>query len=255
MLLKGIGYLSRACSSSPVAARFSRATSGGFLDPIEGTFIVTAIGIVIAAPLGVGIAAWLVGVRHGRVARTHGRLGDRDARGRPERRARALRAARSSRRASSASSPRASDGALGQSFFIAGHRDVADRAAARRRRDAGGRWNSFPPRCARPPLRSARPARRRSATCCCPRSRPSIAERHRARHGADHRRHRDHHDPARRRPLQNEPVGNTPLLGAASRHRLDADELHLLQLARGRGQRAREGLRRRVRAARDRARA
>ncbi len=40
---------------------------------------------------------------------------------------------------------------------------------------------------------------------------------------------------------------------AAARHRLDADQLRLLQLARGRGQRPSEGLRRRVRAADDRA--
>jgi phosphate transport system permease protein len=36
-----------------------QSQSGGFLDPIEGTLIVTAIGTAIAAPLGVGIAAWL----------------------------------------------------------------------------------------------------------------------------------------------------------------------------------------------------
>ncbi len=33
--------------------------SGGFLDPIEGTLLLTAVGIAIAAPLGVGLAVWM----------------------------------------------------------------------------------------------------------------------------------------------------------------------------------------------------
>src|SRR6202011_2681613 len=37
----------------------NQSQSGGFSDPIVGTLIVSAIGTVIAAPMGVGIAAWL----------------------------------------------------------------------------------------------------------------------------------------------------------------------------------------------------
>jgi phosphate transport system permease protein len=33
--------------------------AGGFLDPIEGTIALTLIGLVIAGPLGVGIAVWI----------------------------------------------------------------------------------------------------------------------------------------------------------------------------------------------------
>jgi phosphate transport system permease protein len=61
MLLKGISYLQphlfveHPAPSGPG----DQARSGGFLDPIVGTLIVTAIGIAIAAPLGIGLATWL----------------------------------------------------------------------------------------------------------------------------------------------------------------------------------------------------
>jgi len=61
MLIKGIAYLrpqlfvEHPAPSAPGA----QAYSGGFLDPIIGTFIVTAIGIAIAAPAGIGLATWL----------------------------------------------------------------------------------------------------------------------------------------------------------------------------------------------------
>jgi phosphate transport system permease protein len=37
----------------------STGTAGGYLDPIEGTLILTALGTLIALPIGVGIAVWL----------------------------------------------------------------------------------------------------------------------------------------------------------------------------------------------------
>jgi phosphate transport system permease protein len=37
-----------------------QSKSGGFLDPIEGTLLLTAIGTAIAVPIGVGVALWLV---------------------------------------------------------------------------------------------------------------------------------------------------------------------------------------------------
>jgi phosphate transport system permease protein len=61
MLVKGISYLQphlfveHPAPSGPG----DQAHSGGFLDPIVGTLIVTAIGIAIAAPLGIGLATWL----------------------------------------------------------------------------------------------------------------------------------------------------------------------------------------------------
>ncbi|HEV3046370.1 MAG TPA: ABC transporter permease subunit [Solirubrobacteraceae bacterium] len=61
MLVKGITYLRpKLFIEHPApAGPGAQAKSGGFLDPIVGTFIVTAIGIAIAAPAGIGLATWL----------------------------------------------------------------------------------------------------------------------------------------------------------------------------------------------------
>ncbi|HEY1688153.1 MAG TPA: ABC transporter permease subunit [Solirubrobacteraceae bacterium] len=60
MLLKGISYLKLSLLvTSPKASGFNQATSGGFLDPIEGTLLLTAIGTVVAAPIGIAVASWL----------------------------------------------------------------------------------------------------------------------------------------------------------------------------------------------------
>jgi phosphate transport system permease protein len=59
MAIKGLAYLKPSLlvhSPSPSALQNK---SGGFLDPIEGTLMVTVIGIAIAGPLGVGLAVWL----------------------------------------------------------------------------------------------------------------------------------------------------------------------------------------------------
>jgi phosphate transport system permease protein len=59
MAIKGVSYLKPSLLvRSPVGSP-DQSGSGGFLDPIEGTFLVTAIGIVVAAPLGVAVAVWL----------------------------------------------------------------------------------------------------------------------------------------------------------------------------------------------------
>ena len=59
MLIKGLSYLSLSLLTESPAASAEQAHSGGFLDPIEGTLIVTGIGTLIAAPLGVALAVWL----------------------------------------------------------------------------------------------------------------------------------------------------------------------------------------------------
>ena len=60
MLVKGVSFLKPSLLwTSPNAGSIHQTQNGGFLDPIEGTFIVTAIGTLIAAPLGVGVATWL----------------------------------------------------------------------------------------------------------------------------------------------------------------------------------------------------
>jgi phosphate transport system permease protein len=59
MLIKGISYLKPDLFVTSPAPAAVQSQSGGFLDPIEGTLIVTALGILIAAPTGVGLATWL----------------------------------------------------------------------------------------------------------------------------------------------------------------------------------------------------
>jgi phosphate transport system permease protein len=59
MLVKGVSYLRLNLLFEHPAASINQSQSGGYLDPIIGTFIVTAIGTVIAAPLGIALAAWL----------------------------------------------------------------------------------------------------------------------------------------------------------------------------------------------------
>jgi phosphate transport system permease protein len=59
MLVKGISYLRPSLFAQSPTGSLDQSQAGGFLDPIEGTLLLTAIGIAIAAPLGVAIAAWL----------------------------------------------------------------------------------------------------------------------------------------------------------------------------------------------------
>jgi phosphate transport system permease protein len=59
MLVKGISYLHPRLFVESPSPSLHQSQAGGFLDPLIGTFIVTAIGILIAAPTGVALAAWL----------------------------------------------------------------------------------------------------------------------------------------------------------------------------------------------------
>jgi phosphate transport system permease protein len=59
MMVKGLSYLNLKLLLESPSASQDQATSGGFLDPIEGTLLVAAIGIVIAAPMGVAVAVWM----------------------------------------------------------------------------------------------------------------------------------------------------------------------------------------------------
>jgi phosphate transport system permease protein len=59
MLVKGISYVRPSLLVQSPAPSTVQSASGGFLDPIEGTLIITGIGICIAAPVGVALAAWL----------------------------------------------------------------------------------------------------------------------------------------------------------------------------------------------------
>lgn len=60
MLVKGVQFLQPELLVTRPSGEVDQGASGGFLDPIVGTFALTAVGILIAAPLGVGVALWLV---------------------------------------------------------------------------------------------------------------------------------------------------------------------------------------------------
>jgi phosphate transport system permease protein len=59
MFFKGIAYLHPSLFVESPAPSPKQSQSGGFLDPILGTLIVAALGIVIAAPIGVALGTWL----------------------------------------------------------------------------------------------------------------------------------------------------------------------------------------------------
>ncbi|HWX44230.1 MAG TPA: phosphate ABC transporter permease PstA [Solirubrobacteraceae bacterium] len=59
MFVKGISELRLGLLVESPAPSLQQNKSGGFLDPIVGTFVITAVAIVIAAPIGVALAVWL----------------------------------------------------------------------------------------------------------------------------------------------------------------------------------------------------
>jgi phosphate transport system permease protein len=59
MLVQGIKYVRPELLTTAPKTGFSQSETGGFLDPLVGTFMVGAIGIAIALPIGVAIAVWL----------------------------------------------------------------------------------------------------------------------------------------------------------------------------------------------------
>jgi phosphate transport system permease protein len=59
MLVKGISYLRPSMFVQSPAPSLQQSKAGGFLDPIEGTLLLTAVGTAIAAPIGIAIAVWL----------------------------------------------------------------------------------------------------------------------------------------------------------------------------------------------------
>jgi phosphate transport system permease protein len=59
MAVRGVQYLKLNELVTHPLPSLDQSTSGGFSDPIIGTFLLTVIGILIALPLGVAIAVWL----------------------------------------------------------------------------------------------------------------------------------------------------------------------------------------------------
>jgi len=59
LLVKGLHYLTPNLLLSHPNGDVDQSKSGGILDPLEGTLLLTGIGIAIAAPLGIVAAIWL----------------------------------------------------------------------------------------------------------------------------------------------------------------------------------------------------
>lgn len=59
MLVKGLQYLRPHLLVERPQADLNQAKSGGFLDPLIGSLLLTVIGVVVALPIGVGTAVWL----------------------------------------------------------------------------------------------------------------------------------------------------------------------------------------------------
>jgi phosphate transport system permease protein len=59
MFIKGISYVRPSLFVQSPTGAVQQSKAGGFFDPIVGTLILTGIGIALAAPLGVAVAAWL----------------------------------------------------------------------------------------------------------------------------------------------------------------------------------------------------
>lgn len=60
MAVKGLQYLRPSLLVTRPQADLDQSKTGGFLDPLLGTVILTVIGIVLATPLAVAAATWVV---------------------------------------------------------------------------------------------------------------------------------------------------------------------------------------------------
>ena len=60
MAIKGLQYLKPSLLFHQPSGEVDQSQSGGFLDPILGTILLTVIGIGIATPIAVGAAIWVV---------------------------------------------------------------------------------------------------------------------------------------------------------------------------------------------------
>ena len=60
MLVRGLQYVNVALITSRPIGEVDQSKTGGFLDPIIGTVLLTVIGIAIATPIAVAAAVWVV---------------------------------------------------------------------------------------------------------------------------------------------------------------------------------------------------
>ena len=154
----------------PSRPRHRPEPSGGFLDPLLGTAMLTAIGARSRAAGDLHARSGSSSTAATALAGSPGRgIEHRDRRRHPGHRDRALRLSRSSSCTlfGPLSSPRRRRWRIRPLVPRRRRDDVADRAAADLRGDPRRPAGGARPDCVRPPTRSARPASRRSAACCC----------------------------------------------------------------------------------------
>jgi phosphate transport system permease protein len=58
-LVQGLKYVRPSLFVTNPTAGFTASTTGGFLDPLLGTLIVTTLAMIIALPTGIAVAVWL----------------------------------------------------------------------------------------------------------------------------------------------------------------------------------------------------
>jgi phosphate transport system permease protein len=58
-LVQGLKYVRPSQFVTNPTPGFTASTTGGFLDPLLGTLLVTSLAMIIALPTGIGIAVWL----------------------------------------------------------------------------------------------------------------------------------------------------------------------------------------------------
>jgi phosphate transport system permease protein len=74
MLVRGLQYISPGLVFSRPRAEINQSQIGGFLDPLLGTLLLVVIGVLIATPIGVSSAVWIVEYGQGRVGRCLARV-------------------------------------------------------------------------------------------------------------------------------------------------------------------------------------
>jgi len=60
MAVQGVRYLDLSLLTTSPESSLKQSETGGFLDPIVGTVVLTVLGIVVATPLAVATALWIV---------------------------------------------------------------------------------------------------------------------------------------------------------------------------------------------------
>ena len=83
MLFKGLQFLRPALLVSHPLPDLDQSRTGGFLDPLIGTFMLTLIGIAFALPIGISTAVWLTEYGRPRGWRVRSSRASRSSRGRP----------------------------------------------------------------------------------------------------------------------------------------------------------------------------